>query len=600
MRTRGKRGHRIESLKRLTFPRQYIIFDCESRFHDDNDGNVVHELKLGVAVYRRRAYERHRDVEKWCTFRTAEQFWRFLIDNCDKSRSLWLLARNIAFDFTLIGGLKALIEHGYQPEFIHVKGHTVIIRCHGHGHKLVILDILNWFSEPLRKTGERLGLPKLQIDFETCSTEELEVYCKRDVEIELRNLEQWIDFLGSTELGPLGYTIASTAYKVFRYRFLRHEIYVPSIDYVCRLERDAYCGGRVEAYRIGQFRDSRYYYLDFNSLYPSVMVDRDYPVKYLGKIRDVEPADAISIVRNKLVVAKVTVNTDQPIYPVKQVKLIFPTGRFDTVLTTPELLYALEHRHVEKIHILLVYSGAPIFRDYVSELYDWRQTFKRAGNEAYSYLCKLLLNSLYGKFGQKATDYKLIGQTSADVTQSLEVYDVDERKIRRIIIVAGQVYELQGETESWDSFPAIAAHVTAYGRMKLWRAMSLAGFENVYYVDTDSLFVNQRGFERIQPLIDDSKLGYLKIEDMADEITINGVKDYEFGGLRKLKGIKKDAVKLSSDTYLQYHWPTFKSVLGEGLSYTYTVKRIRKHLNRQYDKGTVTADGRVLPLRFPQ
>ncbi|GAI74716.1 unnamed protein product, partial [marine sediment metagenome] len=41
----------------------------------------------------------------------------------------------------------------------------------------------------------RIGIPKLTIDFKTCTESELKIYCHRDVEIEVENFKLFIRFL---------------------------------------------------------------------------------------------------------------------------------------------------------------------------------------------------------------------------------------------------------------------------------------------------------------------------------------------------------------------------------------------------------------------
>ena len=59
----------------------------------------------------------------------------------------------------------------------------------------------------------------------------------------------------------------------------------------------------------------------------------------------------------------------------------------------------------------------------------------------------------------------------------------------------------------------LAAYITAGARSMLCRAIVIAGPENVYYCDTDSLFVNAEGFRRLQAagLLHEDMLGLFKL-----------------------------------------------------------------------------------------
>jgi hypothetical protein len=160
----------------------------------------------------------------------------------------------------------------------------------------------------------------------------------------------------------------------------------------------------------------------------------------------------------------------------------------------------------------------------------------------------------------------------------------------------GQCFELTRFDESYDSFPAIAAHVTAYGRAVLWRLMSLAGKGNYYYCDTDSLIVNATGFKRLRSEMSDTDLGKLKVVETMQRMAIYGLKDYETGQKVVTKGIRSNAEKLSDGVYRQDRWPSIQGMLRAGTSEVYTVSKTVKHLSRTYEKGTVLPDGRVIPF----
>ncbi|GAJ01484.1 unnamed protein product, partial [marine sediment metagenome] len=73
-------------------------------------------------------------------------------------------------------------------------------------------------------------------------------------------------------------------------------------------------------------------------------------------------------------------------------------------------------------------------------------------------------------------------------------------------------------------------------------------------------------------------------------------KDYEKDSKTIIKGIRKNAVKVSEGIYKQEQWSSFKGLLHSGDINTYTVKSITKHLTRKYTKGIVTDSGVVKPI----
>jgi len=260
------------------------------------------------------------------------------------------------------------------------------------------------------------------------------------------------------------------------------------------------------------------------------------------------------------------------------------------------LIYALKHNHLVKVEQAVIYEQANIFRSYVDRFYKLKQEFKSAGVEEYVELCKKMLNSLYGKFGQKAEIWEKIGDCPNEPDRVELCFEVGSVGVKRIRYLLGEIFELTGYDESYNSFPAIAAQVSAYGRLYLWQLMKQAGFGNYFYCDTDSLIINEVGLCNLQNQIDKVRLGGLKIAETIDRLTIRGLKDYSTNTKTVIKGIRKNAVEIREGVYEQEQWPSFKGLLRTGQTDTYTVKKVTKVLYRNYTKGYVRSDGTIAPL----
>ena len=455
---------------------------------------------------------------------------------------------------------------------------------------------MNWFVESLAKTGDRIGIPKLKIDFETCSDDYLSIYCKRDVEIELENLKLFIKFLEVNSISRLCYTKGSTAMAAYLFRHYDKRIWIHNNKEAIDLERESYRGGRCECFFLGDLKDDNYYIVDVNSLYPFVMRNNLYPVKCVKSVQEVRPDTLRHFLNSSSAVAKVLIQTNEAVYAVKRERTIFPVGRFWAVLTTPELLYALEHNHILKVGRCVLYEQANIFKSYVDRFYKMRLEFKAAGVPEYVELCKKMLNTLYGKFGQKAEQWKKIGDCPDEPDRVEILFIVGSKRVSKLRYLLGEVFELVGYDECFNSFPAIASHVTAYGRLYLWDLIQQVGENNYFYCDTDSLIVNETGLKNLECHLDDSRLGALKIEETMQRVDIRGLKDYTTEGKHVVKGIRKNAVRLSAGVYQQEQWPSFRGLLRRNEADTYKVKTIVKHLNREYTKGIVTNSGSIVPL----
>ena len=592
----ARRPHCLIGEKSLAMPRHVIFVDTETKAEELPNGQTKQNLILGWACYYRRGYGRHLERTEWFYFTKALSFWSFVYSHLRPKTKIWFIARNVVFDFTVLKGWNYLRRVGFRVKFFHNKGLTTVISVTSRYGSIVFLDSLNWFVESIEKTGERLGIPKLKIDFENCTIQELSNYCRRDVEIDVENFKQYIEFLENYGIARLRYTRGSTAMSAYLFGHYRNKIYIHNNKQAIDLERAAYKGGRTECFYLGELNSDTYYTLDVNSLYPSVMLNNLYPVKYLQIINNPEYRTLERELVDKSVIARVLIETDEPAYAVKHDRTIFPVGCFWTTLTTPELKYALSKGHIKEVKRVVVYEQADIFSSYVKRFYALRQKLRGEGQSEYEEFCKKLLNSLYGKWGQKAEVWKKIGETSNQQDRVEDCFSFGSNQRGSIRYLLGEIFELVGYKECFNSFPAIPAHVSAYGRMALYELMKKAGEGNYFYCDTDSLIVNTRGLCCLQSQIDNVSLGKLKLVSESVGITIRGLKDYSTTSKTVIKGIRKNAVEISDGVYEQEVWPSFRGLLRSGNANTYTIKKQQKTLTRKYSKGNVDKDGSVSPF----
>ena len=588
-------AHVLKAEKTLAIPRHVIFFDTESESFTFPDGRTEHKLKLGVACYLRKGDRSRQERIDWIDFTQASEFWQFVFDHCTIKNKLWIIAHQISFDFTVAEGFRFLRSEGFKCRFFYSSGVTTLIKVKKKGSSIMFVDSLNWFKESLEKIGERIGILKLKIDFDNCTISELKIYCRRDVEILVGVFKQLTRFLEGNRISRLCYTIGSTAMAAYLFRHYRNKIYIHNNAEAIKLERAAFKGGRTECFYIGELNYGPYFVVDVNSLYPFVMHGNFFPVKYKKIVHNISLSHLRDFLVASAVIANVRLETPVAAYAVRKDRTIFPVGSFTATLSSPELSFALENNHIKSIESAVIYDRAKIFTSFVDRFYKIRQEFKKTDNPLFEHFCKILLNSLYGKFGQKAEDWKKIGDCPSEPDRIEDVIDAETHRRKRLRYLFGEVFEMIGHSESIHSFPAIAAHVTAYARLYLWKLMKITGPRNYFYCDTDSLFVNSRGLENLSEYLEDHQLGKLKVEYETDKISIYGLKDYVTNKGRIIKGIKKNAVKVSDTDYVQDVWPTIKGILRNTKTQVYTTKRMEKHLNRDYTKGIIDFDGWTVP-----
>jgi len=579
-------------------PGNHIYLDTETTFTTLPDGNVEHTLKLGVAIYV--CYDKNLKVKtrRVKHFTDTATIWRFIKSHTRQKAKLVVFAHNIFFDLWVSQIYLNAFKDGWKSKIPYSKGLVYIDTLRKDKAAIQLVNTGNFFKTTVRKLGKMLGFAKGKVDFDTVDTTELAIYCERDAEILEKAMLKWLTFIRSRDLGNFAFTLAGQAFNAYRHRFMTYPVALHRDNQPADMEKEAYYGGRCEAFYIGKIRKEKVYKLDINSMYPSVMLHNYFPnrFKYVKKSLSIHQLKKI-IIRDA-VVAKVKLTTDKPAYPKKiDNKLCFPVGTFETTLCTPELYYALQHNHIVEIGKTALYEQKPLFTNYVKELYALRQEFQKQGNEIFQYCAKIMLNSLYGKFGQRQREADIEKVEDNTLIASSIIINAQTRETSREVIFGGlkKITTLK-ETEAYHAFTAIAAHVTSYARVVLQETMDRLDREDYYYCDTDSLFVRESAIEKLKDLIDDKELGKWKIEEISDNVVIRGLKDYTFGNHTKLKGIRNLNDRTGINDYNVQVWPGFPLVFERHLDQPYVVKSGTKHICREYTKGNISSTGQVIPF----
>ncbi len=318
--------------------------------------------------------------------------------------------------------------------------------------------------------------------------------------------------------GSIGYlpmTLPALAMKVFRKNLGDKIISTPWNKDVKGFTRRAYTGGRVECYKAGVHEHVKVY--DVNSMYPFAMYQFPVPSSHRAGWTSVYLPDKTGFYEIEYT------QTDTSIPPILRDE---KTNDFEYtgsgVYAVPEINLFLEHGTITIVKGLIFQHSDKLFEQFIGKYYNLRREAQEAGNEALSYVCKIMMNSLYGKFGQRG------------IKSSIIKYDYE--KIKELI-AAGALITVHDEFASVleqadveHEFTAIAAYITAYARVELYKHI-LASGEGYIYSDTDSVHITEGELET------STGLGALKLET-------EGKGAYLGKKLYSIKGDKKQMVKL--------------------------------------------------------
>lgn len=401
----------------------------------------------------------------------------------------------------------------YQIEiWFTVKGHKV--------NKVTILDslkILNFSVDFIAsKKGFNLPQQKLEIDYKA----KREIgHQLTDEEIAYIHNDVWIvaTALGTMfEQGLNKMTIASDAlnsYKSMCNRFNRiFPALRPEID---ELVRPAYKGGfTYVSDKYAGKEVTQGVVFDVNSLYPSRMMYEFLPIgngePFEGRYKHdssfplyIQKLECIFEIKPDKIPS---IQLKHHLSFVQNEYLKSSNGEIvSLMLTSPDLELFFEQYNVQVISWCggFKYRQAKgLFDDYINHWTESKIQAKKDGNQALYLISKLMLNSLYGKFGTGITGRKKIP-----------------------VLVNGKTQFITGdEEEKKGVYLPVACFITAYARKYTIETSQMIrdwsekhkGFDAYLYSDTDSIhaLLNEDDVRELSKIIDidDYRLGAWKLE----------------------------------------------------------------------------------------
>ena len=587
----------LPTLSNKARSKTYLVYDVETDLIEIEKETKRHIPKLICARIITLYSNGTSKMERECFFFTIKDFHFWVYEQINKYYTLYFVAHNTSYDITT-SRLFELINH--------LKGKCIAFNpAHGNyylqfgakHYKIIIIDSMNWFKSSLAKLGKSINFKKGSMPKTKGISMKWVKYCLQDVNVVCMAMVKLSDYLSQFDMGDLRITNASISFSVFRKHFHSTNLLHTTNLEVLELEYSSYYGGRTEMFRHGTLPKQNYYYYDFNSLYPSVMLDNLFSTKLRRHFRKGSIEQLKRMLKNYGCIARVKVKVDKPFYPKKlDTFTAFPIGTFITTLSTPELKHALDNNCILQVYELSVYQQKEIFTDFVKFFHLQKQQHRKEKNEVWSQFDKFILNTLYGKFGQKVDSLKKIKSNMTKQYDAYDYVDLRTRKIHKRKVINYVEYEQTKNLVSTYSIPSIATEVTSYARLKLLEVFIKIGWENVYYCDTDSVITNTKGHKIIQKYFEGSGIGKLVLEDQSNNVKLFALKDYDFGKSKKRKSIPYKSKKISKDTYSYTHFSTTIEAMRDKNKDKMKTSTRKKTLSRRYSKGIVNKDGTISPI----
>lgn len=424
-------------------------------------------------------------------FADRAEMWAALKDY--GRRGAWCFAHNLEYDLPILAGSDLWSGDLLFKEDGLLWGTYSVAK-----KKARFYDSTNLFPRmSVADLGQMVGLPKLDSgtdwriaeqnwlawgDLTDEQKSQMRRYNIRDAEIVYRAVALLQDELLRLG-GSLRPTIASCAMDLYRRVF--HRWPWPCVgEETNRLVRGAFYGGRTENFAHGTVEHCNLY--DVNSLYPFVQEHARYP--HSAHLTVITPEHLSGDWEGwGGVVAGTIMLPDAHLPPLPhhaRKRLFFPTGTLSGMWTLSEWRSAIG-RGAKPVKVDFVLGSSVTFNpfnDFVDTLYTLKLGYSQS-HDGRAQVVKLLLNSLYGRFGLN-TDKTLYRWQSIPP-------NVDWQKLRGVEVIDHAGYLVAILPVPSRVYPAyanvfIAAEVAASARIELLSALESQG-ERVAYCDTDSI-----------------------------------------------------------------------------------------------------------------
>lgn len=426
-------------------------------------------------------------------------------------------------------------------------------------------------------------------------------------------------------------TLPALSMRIFKAMFMPENTIYQLTGDVEKAIRQSYTGGAVDVYKphnkIGNFSISnvfrKLFYYDVNSLYPFVMAFKAMPIgrpiAFQGDIRRFLPncfgffyCDITSPPKLEHPILQRRVKTSEGM------RTIAGLGTWTGWVCSVEMDRCIELGYQFTIIRGYQFETGDIFSSYIKKLYELRLLFPKG--HPMNDIAKLLMNSLYGKFGMRTeiTRVEIFNISSAyerEIFHSLldtwgeTVHDWFETDTHLFVVKDSLIDLKYNEEQNYyhglDVNIAIASAITSHARVVM-SAYKNSGLFTLYYSDTDSIVIDRPLPEGLVGAL----MGQMKLEYVISKAVFLAPKVYglitEDGEeVIKVKGINPAAIKAnnigfshlsdlliedSSRSYNQEKW--YKNILEGTITVSdiaYTLKATSNKRQAVYVNGVYKA-----------
>lgn len=258
--------------------------------------------------------------------------------------------------------------------------------------------------------------------------EDIQAYCVQDCKALYDVLVKFRELVAQNfNLDIIKYpTIPSLAFAIYRIHYMPENTIPVTQGKVFNFIRTSFTGGSTEMYKPNAIGKNIFCY-DVISLYPAVMANNLFPT---GQISYFE-GDPTFLTDSIYWIGEAKVSTKADLYqPYLQLhhktnagwRTIAPNGEFNMVINSPEYFNSLKDYNISVSKGYLFANKTDLFSKYVKDMYNLRKKYTKS--EPMNLIAKLLMNSLFGRFGMEPQLHNHIFATFEEIQELSSKYEI--------------------------------------------------------------------------------------------------------------------------------------------------------------------------------
>lgn len=565
-------SHWIKGNEQSRIPKRWITFDTESRTQKGKD-EETQSWRIGAAVRWRRDLKSGQAVES-CIFDDPSSLWIWVTDFCRSETRTVITAHNLGFDIRIAQALEILPRLGWRLDWSNLDRTVSTMIWRGERGTLVFSDLFTWLPYPLREIGGWLSLDKGTMPNDEGLRDDWGNYCLRDADIVRLAVSTIVDYIEQEDLGNWQPTGAGSAYSMWRHRFMTEKALVHDDTAVLGMEREAMHTGRAEAWRHGTVRGGGWHEVDMKSAYTWIASDCSIPakLKYTGARLTIEQYRTLN--KFYAICARVVVKTESPVVPMHNgERTLWPVGEFKTTLWDVEIDEVLNAGGTVHIESYATYVRKPILQKWAEYVLAIVTGDNPVSNEIIRRWIKHTGRALIGRLSLRIPSWEYYGENVEQITGISHNVDIESGVTQKMLHVGHDVFLQTERAEADSSMPQITGWIMAECRARLWRAMNIAGLDNIAHVDTDCVLVNDEGLKRIKAHYGDGFDILWQVKGRWTRLDIHGPRNYKTGRDRKISGVPKKAKEVEPGKFTGELWLSLSADMEAGRSGTVTIRQ---------------------------